>query len=665
MTCGAALQERPLTPTPLPIDEADGVRGRFDEADGERGRFDEADGVKGRFDGADGERGGFDGADGERGFYATPIHVSRRLQACIAMTAGPASAIIRHPLPRSRLQPHATHTLPDAGRPDRRCRELRAVTHRLPAAPLRVCVFGAEVRNDWLAAVAGALPPDAKFALFGPCADAGQDDARFARHPDIATDAVAVVRAAATLYCGDDLIALQTGTELPPYWSGRLLRALGESDVLVAAPLDNVEPTRSPLPEAACSDAAAQTIDALCHAYGRHQLLDWPTISPLLSAWSGPRLAGVAVDVLRDAELPAQFAPLRCVLLDHLYAAEPGRGLRGPEPVAPGADPVPPSALGELREQVGAALSGDAGLVSAHGNDFLPGLDTRPVVLHVLHGWGGGSERFVRDLAAGDTERHHLVLIARGNFPRRCYGEALELRDGALSEPPLRRLVLSNPIRSTAIRHRAYAAFLYAVTREFGVNAVIVSSLIGHSLDALRSGLPTLIVGHDFYPLWPLLHRDFGDAELDFDAAQLGSDLANAGAGFEFAERDPDYWRGLRDAYVDGAFAADAQLVAPSRSMLANLLRIEPRFARLPQTVIPHGLAPWPDGSPAAPQPPQRERLRLLVPGRVRSGKGAALLRAALPGLRRHAEVFLLGAGAEAEHSSAERRAYRAQLPAR
>jgi len=48
-------------------------------------------------------------------------------------------------------------------------------------------------------------------------------------------------------------------------------------------------------------------------------------------------------------------------------------------------------------------------------------------------------------------------------------------------------------------------------------------------------------------------------------------------------------------------------------------------------------------------------RLRLVVPGRVRSGKGAELLRAALPALREHAEIFLLGAGADAEQFFGER----------
>ncbi|HZW72417.1 MAG TPA: glycosyltransferase, partial [Caldimonas sp.] len=229
----------------------------------------------------------------------------------------------------------------------------------------------------------------------------------------------------------------------------------------------------------------------------------------------------------------------------------------------------------------------------------------------------------------------------------------LELRDATLGGPPLRRLVLSNPIRSTALRHRAYAQFVYGVTREFGVGAIMISSLIGHSLDALRSGLPTIVVGHDFYPLWPLLHRDFGDPSLRFDTEQLLADLR--GKDFEFAERDPSFWTLLRSACVAALVAADAQLVAPSRTMLANLLRLEPKLAALPQTVIAHGLAPWPEPVTPVPSPPRRARLRLVVPGRVRSGKGAELLKGALDGLREHAEIFLLGAGAEGEQFFGQR----------
>ena len=520
------------------------------------------------------------------------------------------------------------------------------------AAQLRICLFGPSIDDSWLSALFADLPAAVRVAVFGDIAASLPDDTRLARHADVpAGSAMATLRLAAAGYPGDDLIVLRTGTVLPRYWRERLQRVLAEPDVLVASPLDNASGERAPLPDGGRSAAAPETIDALCHVYGRHQLLDWPTISPLLSAWSGTRLEGVAIDALRDDRVPAQLSPLRAVLLDHLYVAEPHGDLRGPRAAPPGADPVPPSALGELRELLAVALGSD---ITPYRRHFVPALDAKPVVLHILHGWGGGSERFVRDLAAADPERHHLVLLARGNFDRRCYGEILELRDGALSEPPLRRLVLADPIRSTALKHRPYAAFLYAITREFGVGAVIVSSLIGHSVDALRSGLPTVIVGHDFYPLWPLLHRDFGDSTLKFDADQLASDLAAAGAGFEFTECDGAFWNALRSAYVDAAIGAGARLVAPSRSMQTNLLRIEPRLGRLAQSVVAHGLAAWP-----APvrftTPPERGRLRLLVPGRVRSGKGAELLRAALPGLRAYADIFLLGAGAEGEQFFGER----------
>jgi GT2 family glycosyltransferase/glycosyltransferase involved in cell wall biosynthesis len=512
------------------------------------------------------------------------------------------------------------------------------VTEPSRNATLRVCVFGAAAEPGWLETLRAGLPARANVEAMA-LAEGGDD------LPDEDRRAFnTVLRDAARRFPGDDLILLRTNTTLPPLWCERLLRALAEADVLAASPLDNVDPARAPLPEGMVGDASPTIVDALCWRHSRHQLLDCSDASPLLSAWSGKRLAGIDPERL-DRTVAPDLAPMRCVLLDHLYVADPRHALRGPAPTAPGSDPTPPSPLGELREQLAAALA-SSGNRTAGG---YPGLDDKPVVLHVLHGWGGGAERFVRDLAAADAERHHLVLVARGNFPRRTYGEVLELRDGALSDPPLRRLPLPKPIRSTALQHRSYAAFVYGVTREFSVGAVVVSSLIGHSLDALRTGLPTAVVGHDYYPLWPLLHRDFGDAALAFDSEHRAAALAAAGEGFDFAAREARFWQALREAYVAALRDAGALLVAPSASMRANLLRIEPRLAPLPTRTIAHGLAPWPADAPRVVQPPRRSRLRLVVPGRVRAGKGAELLAAVLPRLREHAEVFLLGAGAEAE----------------
>jgi len=512
-------------------------------------------------------------------------------------------------------------------------------THRL-----RLCVFGAQpASTEWLARLRKDIA-DAELELFG--ASRAQAGAAAGSASD---DAAAVLRAAASAWPGEDLVLLRANAVLPPHWFVRITRAISIDDVLVASPLDNVDPGRSPLTTGLHSAADAAAIDAFCHAYGRGRAIATSGWSPLLSAWSGARLRQAGAEKVQSYTLPQTLAPLRGVVLDHLYVADPARALRGPAPLPPGGDAEPPSPLGELREKVSAALARNA----QPGRDPLPpyfGLDGKPVVLHVLHGWGGGAERFVRDLAGIDSARHHLVLCARGNSQRRCYGESLDLVDGAFSTPALRSLVLPDPIRSTTLGDATYKAFLDALLGDFQVDAVMVSSLIGHSLDALRTGLPTVLVTHDYYPLWPILHRDFGDAGLAFDDAQLVADLRNSRADFEFAERDADYWRSLRDAYVAAVLAAKAHIVAPSRSALANLLRIEPRFAPLVASVIAHGIASWPADAPVpTPAPPERDRLRLVVPGRVRRGKGAELLRAALPMLREHADIFLLGAGAEGE----------------
>ena len=275
------------------------------------------------------------------------------------------------------------------------------------------------------------------------------------------------------------------------------------------------------------------------------------------------------------------------------------------------------------------------------------GLDGRPVVLHVLHGWGGGAQRFVQDLAQGDEQRRHLVLVARGSSSRKRYGETLELF-ADLQAPPLRRWPLAAPIADTVIHSPEYRAHLETVLRDFSVGAVIVSSLIGHALDALRTRLPTAVVTHDYYPVWPRLHADFGDAVQDFSPAGMEPAVLAAGGQFEFPHREPASWRALRAAYAVALADADARLIAPSRGVMENLQRIEPALRERPWTVIEHGLAPWGATPPRIESDAQRDVLRIVVPGRIHGGKGEALIAELLQRLPERVELVLLGAGAAA-----------------
>jgi GT2 family glycosyltransferase/glycosyltransferase involved in cell wall biosynthesis len=437
-----------------------------------------------------------------------------------------------------------------------------------------------------------------------------------------------ILRALATHAAGRDVVLLAPDAELPSRWWPRLQAAVSATpQAAVFSPLSQAHADTDPFAADAEPDIEAR--DARCWSESDRSVLPCTHRCAALSYWRAEALSTAACADSERGETTALPAGCSGVLLDHLYV---GAVARAPRDVA-----MPP-AVAALAARLQAARSA-----------ALPhfGLDGRGVVLHVLHGWGGGAQRFVEDLAAGDRERHHLVLLARSDPQRRIHGVALALH-ASLSQPALQQWPLSAPIAVTALQSPEYRAILARVLRDYGVGAVLVSSLIGHSLDALRSGLPTAVVCHDYHPLWPRLHADFGDAQRDFTSAAIASALAATGADYEFAERRADAWQALRRGYVEALQQAAATLIAPSAGVMSNLQRIEPALAALAWRRIEHGFAPWPaPPAPVAPDPARRV-LRIVVPGRIHGGKGEVLLDALIPKLPADVELVLLGGGAAA-----------------
>ncbi len=428
-----------------------------------------------------------------------------------------------------------------------------------------------------------------------------------------AKDWRAALGAAADLSEAQELLWFEQLPEsLPVYWLDRLREAwpaAGDALTCVGASLT--------LPPELTADRGAASIDNLCALLGRGRC--WPLDPETPAAM-----------VYSRGGRPAGRLTLSC--LEQLYLPFPAR----PEPPASAVFDL----LAELRSRWPAA-----------GPEFqssYPGVDGRPVVLHVLHEWGGGIERFAQDLAGADDSRIYLGLRTRGRWSSRCYGEALEL---CLlpSGMPLRRWPLVPAIGSASLGHPGYRQILKDIVSEFGVAGVLVSSMIGHSLDVLALDLPILVVGHDYFPLWPELHCNFGDQKQRFDArSRRQAVLAHAGDGL-FGERDPDFWQALYQSYAGHLLSDRVQLVVPSLSVRHNLQRMIPELADKSVAVVPHGLRQWPGPLPAIEPDFKQSPLRLLVLGRIDGGKGLELLRGALPELTRYADLHLLGCGKAGE----------------
>ena len=254
----------------------------------------------------------------------------------------------------------------------------------------------------------------------------------------------------------------------------------------------------------------------------------------------------------------------------------------------------------------------------------------RVVQLHVIHDLGGGSATWLRDFVRADSARGNLVL--RSFAQSAAAGSGLALYADAEGEAPIRTWTFAQPIAATVASHPEYRAALAEVIASHGVGGLVVSSVIGHSLDVLDTGLPTVVVNHDYFPFSATIN-------LHFDAAGRldESDQRMPFAGYPEEERAR-----VRERFLELVRQPQVAMAVPSASVAQNLRRLDARFAEVTFHTVPHGYG----------RPLERlryelggadERLRLLVLGQLSKDKGLELLRGALPQLRPFADVWLVG----------------------
>lgn len=270
-----------------------------------------------------------------------------------------------------------------------------------------------------------------------------------------------------------------------------------------------------------------------------------------------------------------------------------------------------------------------------------------PVELHVGHSWGGGLSRWIENYIEADTSHNHYVLRSIGD--RSACGQQVALYPGAGTGPPIRTWLLAEPIHSTVISQYEYQRLLQEVIADFNVEALTVSSLIGHSMDLLRTGLPTTYVLHDFFPYCPALYACYGSPCHSCKFSELEQCGKENPLHSYFKLESTQHWIDTRTAFFDAIENHDIALVAPSLSVVERYNTLEPRMAEKNVHVIEHGLASdLVDRFSSAKnvlEPADHGRLRIVVLGRMTPEKGELLLSDIIDELQGFADIWLLGTG--------------------
>ena len=274
----------------------------------------------------------------------------------------------------------------------------------------------------------------------------------------------------------------------------------------------------------------------------------------------------------------------------------------------------------------------------------MPGLEPKPVQLHIMHSWGGGIEKWVRDYTSAAEDSINMVLKSVGSS--RVFGHKLSLFTDISDTYPVRTWDLSIPIYSSSIAHLEYQRIIQRIIREFSIDAVLVSSLVGHSLDALNTGKKTIIICHDYYPFCPAINiysngicRTCDEQRLNRCISENHSDLIKGNPTIS-----DEGWMTLRDRYLQLIESQAITMITPTDSVKRNMSALDSRFSRADFTVIPHGLSiEKRDLEPAITS--KHQKMRAVVLGQLKPVKGLDLLRNSLPELCELIDIYLVGCG--------------------
>ena len=268
-------------------------------------------------------------------------------------------------------------------------------------------------------------------------------------------------------------------------------------------------------------------------------------------------------------------------------------------------------------------------------------------LLHISHSWGGGLGRWISDFCSAEEDFLHLVLKSVGT--RKAGAQSLTLHLGA-APVPLKQWNLTTPIQSTSLGSHEYRQILAEIQASFSVQGILVSTLIGHSLDLYDLDVPIIQVLHDYYPWCPPLYATWDKPCSTCDGDRLGQCLQKNPAHQFFGEEKLDWYLALREGLMDKITSRDIPVVAPSQSVKARWQQLAPPLQGYPVQVIGHGLPDWELEAfdECSWKHDIGDKLHLLVLGVLSDHKGGKTLKRLMPELLKKYRVTLLGTGEDA-----------------
>ncbi len=540
-----------------------------------------------------------------------------------------------------------------------------------PSALVTLVAFGAHEAVALEACVrdiaANSVLPGTHLCLvpIGPASDAARGDLeRLARRheprlrwslesPAGREDFADCLRRIAARFPGEDIALVAPGAQLPFAWDARLAKAAHAAPGnAIAVPMCDLGPLHALIeaPAQPGQQPDGALVDRIAYCMGERSYYEVPRAHPVCAYLRRDALdealptlgEGLAEpqSVLDALTRALRFRGRSCVLLDYLYVRHAGMApaaVRGANALEEGAY-LQNHPLGALRRAVGDAIGRGIPSVS------VPGLDHRPVQLHIMHFWGGGLDKWVRDFGLADTARTNMILSSFRIGD--AGGQRIVLYSDPAASVPIRVWDIAQPIPSTAPASLEYRRILDEIIDEFGVEAILVSSLIGHSLEALTRPVKTLLVCHDFYPICQAINPQFGGTCERCTLEDLRRCAGSNPLNRFFRDMPSEDWHAMRGLFVERLVAGGIEIVVPSPSVAATLRNLDPRLQGHRFHVIAHGIDLDAPAIPAkAPLP--GEPLRLVVLGRLSLQKGTELLREAAAALRPYATITLLGCGEE------------------